>query len=424
MNVAESFAMKQTLSNKKWVEAENGEDADLIIINTCSVRETAETRALGRIAHYRALKKKITGQKLLVVGCMASRLGETLFEYGADFVIGTEQKNLFPIVLDKVSHSSVISYSETDNLFSPLHYSPGAFRTFVPIMHGCNNFCSYCIVPFVRGREVSRNPLDIKTEIDFLSKNGLKEITLLGQNVNSYSYTDCGKTINFPQLLKIIADNVGNIKRVRFLSSHPKDLSLETIKVLQENKIFCKHLHLCVQHGSNKILSLMNRKYTREKYINLVDTLRSEIPDISISTDILVGFPGETEEDFNELLDLMERIKFLYAFTYHYNPRENTAAYNMPCRIDTDIKIQRLQRVMEVQQTHTTELLKKRIGKIEEVLVDKESRKNKNELLCITERDEMLVIEGSKNLIGSYINVTIDSISGNTFRGKIYENRY
>ncbi|MDR1362565.1 MAG: tRNA (N6-isopentenyl adenosine(37)-C2)-methylthiotransferase MiaB [Spirochaetaceae bacterium] len=434
MNFAESAALKLTLSERGWKEAHDGENAQLVIINTCSVRETAERRVLGRLAHYAALKKRRGLQQnplfVLVCGCMASRLGDKLTENGADFIMKPQEAFIFsgllskieaweqggdfpqPVKLDKENHHPAFN-------FAPSHHETGCFRAFAPIMSGCNNFCAYCIVPYVRGREICRTPKEISAEIKNLAARGVREITLLGQNVNSY----INDGLDFPSLLERIARDVEGtpVKWVRFLSSHPKDLSPHTIQVMKDNPVFCRHLHLCVQHGSNRVLSAMNRRYTREHFLELVAAIRTAMPEITLSTDILVGFPGETEEDFEEILTLMEQAHFLYAYMYHYNPREGTAAFELPCRVAPDVKTARLKRVIDLQMRHTAELLRSRIGECEEALVEGVSRKSRRELVCRTERDEMVVAEGDTSLIGSFAKIRLESLSGNTLRGHFVE---
>jgi tRNA-2-methylthio-N6-dimethylallyladenosine synthase len=431
MNTAESAALSLVLRERGWTVAEAGEKADLVILNTCSVRATAEKRVLGRLAWYGALKKKRTFT-LLVAGCMAQLRGEALKTQNraVDYVMGTAARSVFPLILESLekgpenaSGASVageegrIGIEETPVFsFAPFHGEEGQFRALVPIMHGCNNFCSYCIVPYVRGREISRDPLSILTEIDLLADRGVREITLLGQNVNSYFWE--GK-IGFPELLELIVRRVEktSIRWIRFLSSHPKDLSPRLIRVMADHAEFCRHLHLCVQHGSNTILAAMNRRYTREQYLDLVAEIRDALPGISLSTDILIGFPGETDEDLEETLELMEKVKFLYAYMYHYNPREGTAAYELPGRISEELKRDRLSRIIALQKRHTLELLKGRIGCREKVLVEGISRKNADELITRTERDEMVAVSGAPSMIGFFAEVTLQSLRGNTFRG-------
>jgi tRNA-2-methylthio-N6-dimethylallyladenosine synthase len=424
MNIAESAALVMAGRELGWEETTDTGEADLVLLNTCSVRATAEQRVYGRLAHYAALKKK-RSFTLVVAGCMAQRFGEKLKDkYPAvDHVMGTSARARFPLILEAVGQGRayVESNEKPQFSFSAFHHNQAEspYRGFVPIMHGCDNFCSYCVVPYLRGPEVSRDPAAILQEIRLVGERGVREVTLLGQNVNSYLWED-GKSgkLDFPGLLELIASNLTGegVRWVRFLSSHPKDLSPKAIRVLAANPVFCRHIHLCVQHGSNRILDAMNRRYTREQYLDLVGQLRSALPGSSLSTDILVGFPGETDEDLEAVLSLMEEVKFLYAYMYHYNPREGTAAYNLPGRIDEDVKRRRLSRVIALQKRHTTGLLKSRVGAEATVLIEGISRKNADELISRTERDEMVVVPASSGSLGSFVTVTLSSLRGNTFR--------
>ncbi|GHV60596.1 tRNA-2-methylthio-N(6)-dimethylallyladenosine synthase [Spirochaetia bacterium] len=470
MNTAESAALDLVCRERGWKTALDGESADLVLLNTCSVRATAEQRVMGRLALYAALKKNRDAQKrpltLVVAGCMAERLGEKLKEKApaVDYVMGTSARSIFPLILEAAEkgippeQNPVFGVDAEKPVFSfsssHLGYGTGesplglkSLRSFVPIMHGCNNFCSYCIVPYVRGREISRNPAAILEEIRLLAERGVREITLLGQNVNTYLWEGGdspwkslglpaevhgkslgfeGESLDFPGLLRLIAAELeqgpagspSGIRWVRFLSANPKDFSPETIRVMAEHPVFCRHLHLCVQHGSNRILAAMNRRYTREIYLQIAAELRSAMPGITLSTDILVGFPGETEADLEETLTLMKEVKFLYAYMYHYNPREGTAAYALPGRIDEKVKRERLARVIALQKQHTQELLKSRLGSRETVLIEGISRKNADELISRTERDEMAVVPGKASMIGSFAELTLSGLRGNTFRSK------
>jgi tRNA-2-methylthio-N6-dimethylallyladenosine synthase len=426
MNTAESDTLRRMLDEKNWQASDSAGDAVLIIINTCSVRETAEQRVFGRLAHYAALKKKRRFY-LLVTGCMAARLGNILLEKGADFVLPPESKDKFDSIINTLNMPQFFTADKTVCERRITHDSVvnggvvrRNFRALLPIMQGCDNFCSYCIVPYVRGRERSCSPSEILNELTALAAAGVCEVTLLGQNVNSYRYTENGSSVMFPELLELVARlsvNAG-IRRVRFLSSHPKDFTPEIIETLSRNLVFCRHIHLCVQHGSNRMLELMNRRYTRETYFDLIYAIRKMMPGVTFSTDILVGFPGETEEDFEQILSLMEEVRFLYAYMYHYNPREGTAAYNLSGRISESIKRARLAKVIELQKHHTKEYLLSRLGSEEEVLVEGISRKNKSELLGRTEKDEMAVISGDSSLIGSFIKVRLLELRGNTLWGE------
>ena len=435
MNSAESAALVLACRERGWEEAPDGESADLVLINTCSVRATAEQRALGRIALYASLKKKRLekGQNfaLVIAGCMAQRMGDDLQEkYPAvDYLMGTAGRSLFPLILEAVEKNiddgnfpEIKPDEEPQFSFSPSHLeeaeNQSPVRSFVPIMHGCNNYCSYCIVPYLRGREVSRDPEFILEEIRQVGQRGVKEITLLGQNVNSYNWNK--GEVKFARLLQKAGEEAekSGVKWIRFLSVNPANFSQETIAVMAENKVFCRHLHLCVQHGSNRILAKMNRGYNREYYLKLIADIRRVMPDISFSTDILVGFPGEKEEDFAEILTLMEEVKFLYAYMYHFNPREGTAAYKFTGRISEEIKRERLNKVINLQKEHTAALLQKRLGQKEKVLIEGVSRKNAGELIGRTERDEMVVVPGDISMIGSFANVTLSTLKGHTLWAK------
>ena len=461
MNVSESHSMEQLLLKGSWQEAQTADDADLIIINTCSVRITAENRVLGRLAHYSALKK----QKhfiVLLIGCMAERLYEDIQKTHPliDYVVGMFERHLLPQIFDEIQaklilkkNETSVSFEEVDacsrNLtnkpskckvssspiqdgrewkehsaytFAPFSYHEGAFQSYVPIMNGCNNFCTYCIVPYVRGREVSRSPDDILNEIALLSGKGVKEITLLGQNVNSYrGLTKDGKTIDFPTLLYLIDDvasKTESIKWIRFISSHPKDMSVSLIDAIANLKRMCKAIHLPCQHGSNEILKRMNRRYTVEHYLSKVELLRKKIPNVAITSDILIGFPGETDEDVELTLRLMREVKFDNAFMYHYNPREGTPAYALPNRIDEKVKIDRLQRIIDLQLEITKEKMLAKVGSDAMLLVESSSRNNKDELFGHTEHAEMAVIESGeqRSLIGNFAHVKINELKGKTFR--------
>ncbi|MCI5524135.1 MAG: tRNA (N6-isopentenyl adenosine(37)-C2)-methylthiotransferase MiaB [Spirochaetia bacterium] len=453
MNIAESASVEQILISRGWTKAENCESADMVVINTCSVRATAETRIFGRLGFYTGLKKVrskdkdaklkseemkkavdfvnengIVPLKIVVMGCMAERLLKTLQKDWpcVDYVVGTYAKNKFGEIITAVENNETLAEIEEEPVYSfaETSYEEGAFSTFVPIMHGCNNFCSYCIVPYVRGREVSRPLVQILNELDILSKRGVKEITLLGQNVNSYKGTDEKENeINFPKLLQKISSHLDSTKSsiewIRFESSNPKDFSDELIDVIAADSHICKGLHIAVQHGSTKILKAMNRKYTRESYLELIGKLKSRIPDLVLSTDIMLGFPGETQEDAEEVLTLMEEVKYESAFMYYYNPREGTPAARMENQIPLEEKKKRLQKVIDLQLKIQNEVMTGRVGKTVKVLADIISRDNKSELLGKTEQNERVAFAGSPSLIGKFVTVHIDSLNGNTYRGTL-----
>lgn len=508
MNIAESASVEQLLIARGWTKASDAQFADMVIINTCSVRASAESRIIGRLGYFTGLKavrekrphaktRKMEaaaeyvkdGPKplvLVVMGCMAERLLDSLKKDwpAIDYVVGTfAKKNFGDIIaaaqerlsltvrvsgpvdnfLDKTTRSGVLprltrqsfnsnaskkdcpiksgnDISPSPNMtgggaalgssidekpvykFASLSLEPGAFSSFVPIMNGCNNFCAYCIVPYVRGREISRPLSEIFAEIKVLSDYGVKEITLLGQNVNSYlcEDQDFGR-VDFPRLLELICRKIEEIdspiKWIRFDSSHPKDLSDQLIQVMAREEKICRHIHLPVQHGSTKILQKMNRKYTREHYLELVQKIRAALPGVSLTTDIMIGFPGETEEDFEAAYSLMQEVKYEDAFMYYYNPREGTPAAKWPDQISLETKKERLQKIIDLQLTITQAEMEKEVGKTITVLADKTTLENPNELLGKTERDERVAFAADKKLIGSFVRVKIVSLNGHTFRG-------
>ncbi|PIE97982.1 MAG: tRNA (N6-isopentenyl adenosine(37)-C2)-methylthiotransferase MiaB [Treponema sp.] len=445
MNQAESAGIAESLAMRGWKSAESADACDLLIVNTCSVRITAETRVFGRLAHFSAMKKK-SGRDffIMVIGCMAERLGEDLQKKFplVDYVVGVSERRRFDEIFARIEKKvgcdnlcefeneySNIALSEnpvSTYVFSKTSYNTdtGGFQSYVPIMNGCNNFCSFCIVPYVRGREVSRSVESILHEIELLSDKGVKEITLLGQNVNSYRGVDNdGKKIDFPALLRLIArkcEESDSIRWIRFMSSHPKDMSDDLITVIAEEERVCNLVHLPMQHGSNPVLKRMNRRYTIEHYLSLIEKLKQRVEGLALSTDILIGFPDETDEDLEATLEVMRGVEFNSAFMYHYNPREKTKAFDFPNRIPDKTKIERLQRVIDLQMKITERKMLEKIGSETIVLVESHSRNNPDELFGHTECGEMVVIEGmtSDAVIGNFVGVRLDSLRGKTFRAK------
>lgn len=419
MNTAESNAIIADLIEKGWKEADSEQNADFVLLNTCSVRQTAENRIWGRIGYYKHLKetKDFT---LAVTGCMAERLKEDLQKKApaVDMVIGNFEKEILSEYLDTHDIWNDNLVSEGEYNFREIHLAENDFKSMVPIMHGCNNFCSYCIVPYVRGRETSRSPESIIKELKKLELKGVREVTLLGQNVNSYSYKENDKIIDFTHLLKRILSETKLLGWIRFMSSHPKDVPENLIDLISSNSRLCNHIHLAVQHGSDKILKKMNRNYTRSDFIALTNKMKKTIPDISITTDLLIGFPGEDIKDLELTKDLMNRIGFNDAFTYYYNPREGTKAFNFSDNIEDKEKLRRLNEIIEIQRSISSDLKLKRVGNTVKVLVESISRKNKNELLARTEKNEMVVFTGNEELIGTFQEIRLKSLNGNTFKGE------
>jgi tRNA-2-methylthio-N6-dimethylallyladenosine synthase len=427
MNAAESAALKKIFGEAGWTETERPEDAQLILINTCAVRETAEERFLGRLAQYAGQKrlraKTKSPLKIACAGCAAERLGNALIAKGADFVLGTKARRPLTELLERwagAAKDTDAALNEYGGSFYENHHEPGSHKSFVPIMNGCSNYCSYCIVPYVRGGTISRDPAAITAEIETLTEDGAREITLLGQNVNAYRWeAGTEPPLDFAGLVNLIGETVEGmpLRWVRFLSAHPKDMTSAVIDALAAQPRFCRHIHLPVQHGSDRILTAMNRRYRTCDYLQLVEKLKNALPDVTLTTDILVGFPGESEADIDELLALMNEVRFQTAFMYHYNVREGTAAARLPDRIPDEVKRERLSRVIELQGRHTLERLRPRLGKTVTALVDGVSRRSPDEFLCRTEHDEQAVVPASPAIHkGAFLEITLDSLSGNTFR--------
>lgn len=416
MNKAEASAIELELQQQGWTSAESEYEADLAIINTCTVRKTAENRIWGRIGHYKHLKKT-QDIKLAVIGCMAENWKDQLKKDApaVDIIAGTKGQKLLVQKLIGNYEGQEDFLEDNRYSFHSSHGTKDSINALIPIMHGCNNFCSYCIVPYVRGREVSRDSDEIIEEITKLVSLGVKDVTLLGQNVNSFD--DVNKKLNFAGLLRRIARETG-VMRLRFLSSHPKDLTDDIIEVMASEKNICNHLHLPVQHGSSKVLGEMNRRYTKEDYLQLVGKLKRAMPEISLTTDIMVGFPGETEEDMDELVDLMEVVRFTESFTYFYNPREGTKAFDREDSLPEDLKKKRLSRIIALQRDITRDVFSTRIGTVVEVIAESLSKKSDKEILGRTERSETVLFPGKKEIIGNVLSVKITSLRGQTFFGE------
>ena len=423
MNKAESRHVEISFAHMGLIPADSPEQADIVILNTCSVRKTAEERIIGRLGYFSALKRQHEFE-LVVMGCMAQRLRDSIKEDfpSVDGVVGTFDKQTFldgiSDTVEKQHHLGSLFLDKKEYEF-PAAYTNGTDVTaFVPIMHGCNNYCTYCIVPYVRGREVSREPASILNEIAVLDRSGCKEITLLGQNVNSYYGSEDGAVITFPELLERIVESTSDELRIRFLTSHPKDFSPHLISSIKNHDQICRGIHLPVQSGSNAVLARMNRKYTREDYIKIIAALKQEIPDITVSTDLIVGFPGETENDFRQTLELVKKVEFEDAFTYKYNPREGTKAYTFDDPVSEEEKKDRLQQLIDLQRSISINSKRKKIDNTVKVLIEGVSKKSNAELLGRTEYNEMVVFPGEKKQVGAFTYVKLTSVSGNTFKGE------
>ena len=416
MNTAESAAVMKSLVNHGWTQAEDAENCELVIINTCSVRKTAENRIWGRLGYYKRLKQS-RKFRLIIIGCMAERLKDEIKKEFSivDSVISNFKKiqiaDLLDDDLEKIS-ASKDSIDETYDFFDT-HGKISDNHSMIPIMNGCDNFCTYCIVPYVRGHEVSRNENKIIEEIKSSNLNGISEITLLGQNVNSYRYDET----DFTMLLKKILKET-DTKWLRFTSSNPQDFTDDLIDLIAEENRICSFIHLPAQHGSDRILRKMNRKYSSSDYFILTDKLEKCGRNISLSTDLMVGFPGEDEQDFSLLKELMLKVKFEEAFTYYYNPREGTKAYNFVDTVPHEVKLRRLDEIIKLQRKITFEEKSKRIGNVVEAVVESPSKKDHNEYLARTEKNSMVVFPASYVKNGTYVKLKLNELKGNTFLGE------
>lgn len=418
MNVRDGETAAGLLEEMGFTKAEDREHADLVLFETCCVRENAENRALGNVIWLKELKKRKADLLIAVGGCMTQESGmaeRIRKQYPfVDIVFGTHNLyHLAHLVREAVEGRRAIEVLEEGGLQENLPARrQSAFSAFVNIMYGCNNFCSYCIVPYVRGRERSRAEQDILDEAKRLQDAGVKEITLLGQNVNSYQ----GGGAAFANLLAKL-DGLG-LERIRFMTSHPKDLSDELIAAYGSLDHLCAHLHLPVQSGSNRILNLMNRRYTREKYMELVRRLRAVRPDIGLTTDIIVGFPGETEEDFRDTMSLVREVRFDSAFTFIYSPRPGTKAASMQDDTPAQEKTRRIEELIALQLGNTAEMLRKQVGKVERVLVESASERDANSVMGKTDRFLAVNFPGQQDLIGKFVDVRITGAGKNTLRGE------
>lgn len=416
MNSAESNALELQLKGAGLVPAVTAEEADCAILNTCSVRKSAENRIWGRLGLFARIKKEHP-LTLIVTGCMAERLQEELKDDAphVDYVLGTndKQKILEVLVSPESAELRAPTYS-----FGASYYKEGEYSSYIPIMNGCNNFCTYCIVPYVRGREISRPIEEILDEVRFLDSKGVKEVTLLGQNVNSYHYDSEGKVITFPDLLERVCSVAGDIQWIRFESPHPKDFSSELIRVIKEQPKVAKHLHIPMQSGNTRILGLMNRKYTRERFLSLIATIKAEIPSVTFATDVMVGFPSETEEEYQDTLTALDEMGCIEAFMYYFNPREGTAAVSLPGEVSEEERGRRLTELINFQHKVFVREKSLRTQGIAKVLVNAVSRNDKGQMLGRTEHNEMVVFDGSPEP-GSIVTVQLTGLKGNTYTGEL-----
>ncbi len=427
MNLHESEKITGILENMGFFKGDNVEECDIVVFNTCCIRDTAERRALGNIGKMKALKQKNKDLIIVVTGCMTQQKGfaenmKDRYQY-VDIILGThnisELKEKIIERLDRKKRLAAVLDTDgyIDDETTPVSRDsyPNAW---VNINYGCNNFCTYCIVPYVRGRERSRTVESVVNECKSLITEGYKEITLLGQNVNSYGNDIADPAVNFASLLAQIAEIEGKF-RVRFMTSHPKDLTQDVVDTIAKYDKICNNIHLPIQAGSNEVLKNMNRRYTREHYLELIDMIRGRLgDDVGITTDIMVGFPYETEQDFEDTLDIVRRVRFSSAFTFIYSVRKGTKAADMP-QIPYDIKAERIARLIKLQNEITEEISNTYVGNVYEVLIEGVVEKKKGYVCGRTDSGRLVNARGDKNLIGTFQNIKISEARNAALYGEI-----
>ncbi len=428
MNVADSEVVASVMKMAGYGTTENLDDADAIFINTCSVRDNAEQRIFARLATLNALRRRRMKPLLIgIIGCMAERMKEVLIkEHGVDLVAGPDSYLELPNLIAAAENGEKainveLSRTETYRDIIPTRISSSKTSGFISIMRGCNNFCTYCIVPYTRGRERSREPQSILNELHDLHDKGFKEVTLLGQNVNSYLYkpTDGGEPVDLAALLAMVAE-AAPAMRVRFTTSNPEDLSDAIIDTMARYPNICNHIHLPVQSGSDKVLKLMNRKYTREWYLDRIARIRQAMPDCGISTDMFTGFHDETEEDFQLTLSLMREVGFDSAFMFKYSERPGThAAKYLPDNVPEDVKIDRLNRMIALQNELSLCSNRADVGKTFEVLVEGYSKRSHDDMFGRTQQNKVIVFPAGYTKIGDLVNCTVERATSATLIGVI-----
>ncbi len=426
MNIADSEVIASILAKSGYNITRNIDEAGLILINTCSIRENAENRIRNRLKALGPLKRRKADLMIGLLGCMAERLRETLFqtEKLVDLAAGPDAYRDLPGLIEEAGSGQkavnvLLSEEETYSDISPVRMDSNGVSSFVSIMRGCDNMCAYCVVPFVRGVERSRDPESVLREIGELSSMGYREITLIGQNVNSYRWVKGNETINFAQLLEMAALHDPEI-RIRFSTSHPKDISEELLHTMAKYRNICKHIHLPAQSGSSRILKLMNRGYTREIYMERISAIRRIVPGCSVSTDIITGFCSETEDDHRETLSLMEWAAYDFAYMFKYSARPSTkAATEYEDDVPDDVKSLRLREIIELQNRLSERSKKQDVGKVVEVLVEGTSRRSESHLSGRTSQNKVVVFPAGNARKGDYVNVLIGRCTSATLIGRI-----
>lgn len=425
MNVSDSEIVGSIMKGIGYEQNDTPEDADVIFINTCSIRDNAEKRVKKRLQEIRAMKKRNPKLTVGILGCMAERLKEKLIEEQefVDLIVGPDAYRELPGLIKTVESGRkainvLLSEEETYAEIEPVRYGDNGISAYISIMRGCQNWCTYCVVPFTRGKERSRDPYTIIEEAKELFVKGYKEVTLLGQNVNSYKWDSEEDKVGFHDLLRMVSE-VSPLLRVRFATSHPKDISDDLIKTIAAHHNICNYIHLPVQSGSSAVLKKMNRKYTREWYMERIETIKKHIPDVGLSTDIIAGFCTETEEDHQETLSLMEWVAYDYAFMFKYSERPDTiAAKKFDDDVPEDVKSRRLQEVIDQQQKSALELNKQDIGKTFEVLVEKVSKRSDEQLAGRNSQNKMIVFTRKDYKPGDYAMVKVHDCTAATLIGE------
>lgn len=421
MNVGDTEIIISILQEHGYRYTEIQQEADVILINTCSVRDNAEQRIWGRLSEMRRLKKLKPTLLVGIVGCMAERLKEALLEggTGVDLVAGPDTYRDLPQLLKAAEAGTkganvLLSTEETYAEIAPVRIDKNGVSGFISIMRGCNNFCSYCVVPYTRGRERSRDWETIVSEARSLFENGYREVTLLGQNVNSYHFGE----VDFPELMHRVAA-ISPLLRVRFATSHPKDMSDRLLDVMASMPNICRAIHLPAQSGSTTMLERMNRKYTREWYLGRIEAIRSRMPDCAITTDLIAGFSGETEEEHRDTLSLMRQVGYDFAYMFKYSERPGTfASKHLPDDVADEVKSRRLQEIIALQNELGLESYRRDVGKVFEVLVEGESRRNKEQLCGRTSQNKMVVFDRGDHKAGDYVQVRVTACTSATLIGE------
>lgn len=425
MNVADSEVIASVMQMAGYTATDDIDQADAIFMNTCSIRDNAEQKILNRLEHFNSLKKKKKHLVVGVLGCMAERVKEDLIEnHNVDLVVGPDAYLTLPDLIASAENGEKainveLSTTETYKDVIPTRICGNNISGYVSIMRGCNNFCTYCIVPYTRGRERSRDVESILNEVNDLVNKGYKEITLLGQNVNSYRLQkENGEIVDFTQLLKIVAESAPKV-RIRFTTSHPKDMTDETLQLIADIPNICNHIHLPVQSGSSRILKLMNRRYDREWYMGRIEAIKRIIPDCGLSTDIFSGFHSETEEDHQMSLSLMEECAYDSAFMFKYSERPGTyASKKLADNVPEEVKVRRLNEIIALQNRLSAESNQRSIGKTYEVLVEGVSKRSREQLFGRTEQNKVVVFDREKYRIGDFVKVKITEASSATLKGQ------